>query len=528
MPISAEQNQLKEAQKPFERDQQSISGPMSFSGSTQSQSPSQSRIASSQSGQQGSGSGRFVNLQQYMSANQGSGERLASGIGGRLNQERQQLQSTAEKTGQAITAQKQTTENLVNKGQSFKEQLEKGDFNPSNIAQTPTQLGEFTSIRTGSAIPSDFTAKAQAATNAQMNLQNKLNENLTNLKTDSGRFGLLKQAFGGLGGNYGIGKQKLDELFLQTSGQRGLTDLQKQVGQQLGTQKQIEQKIAGDIGATSQNIANIQNLGSTLQSLATGGESKFMQAGEGRVAGINQSIDQEVAKAQKAFNILTGKESGDLALGDLMKLGLQSGQQTWGLLGPGSQFTLEQAYDIDPRRAGSFKDIATQADINRAADWSKLTGGPAQLTNLGQLINPSTGKFDSSEFIKGKTTIADQLAAKQKEYNDILSQTAITGSSADWNPGLELLYGDRYSNTVANLLAGNNPTLVGRIGQPDIITSAEATTNQARRLQDYLNQIKYGELLGSSGVTHQDYIQKYTIPDNTGEYYRVGKTYLMK
>lgn len=160
------------------------------------------------------------NIKQYLQANQGAGQSLASGIQQRYGQDAEQFK---QKVGDAETEFNKSTDPLNKKlGEEGDSTIKTSFQDPSKLLnqqglldQNNAQAQEFTKLRTGG-YQQDIDNVAGQFGQQKAQLQNQLgnlNQQADFAKSDQGRFQLLKQAFGSP--TYSRGQQKLDQLFLQ-------------------------------------------------------------------------------------------------------------------------------------------------------------------------------------------------------------------------------------------------------------------------------------------------------------------------
>lgn len=93
------------------------------------------------------GSGRFMNLQKYLDANQGSGERLASGIADSTQRQASQFEKKAGEQSSKIAENIQSEKDRLGRASGYNQQIQQGQA--ANVAGTQQGIDEYTQLRTG-------------------------------------------------------------------------------------------------------------------------------------------------------------------------------------------------------------------------------------------------------------------------------------------------------------------------------------------------------------------------------------------
>lgn len=196
------------------------------------------------------GSGRFTNLQKYVSANQGAGEKIGNRIGsqveGQAGQVRQGIQQAKTGFQQQIDPEKQR---IAGAEALTQEAL----GNTQQFVNDPTKFNQFQQLRNAQ------TAQINPLELQQQQLQaQKAQQMAANANTEQGRFQLLKGAFANP--RYTTGLGRLDQLFLQSS--PALKQLQQQ-------SKATTQGLGGELDATraysQQELAGLQDQAKVAQ-----------------------------------------------------------------------------------------------------------------------------------------------------------------------------------------------------------------------------------------------------------------------
>jgi hypothetical protein len=421
MAVNAEQNQNYNQQQ--QNTNSTGGGPAQTPGAMNpGLAASQSRTANYSTGQQPgqTGSGRFTNLQKYIGANEGAGDRMAQGIGANLDQKNQATSKEADTSASAVREGIQSANQKLDTGNQYLNQVKDTNFNANDIAGDQNKLQDFTNYRTGNAVDANALAQQnnQAQTNA-LNYQNQLNQQMQQTQTDQGRYGLLKDAFGGgtvYQNPYSTGQQRLDQLFLQSGGTNGINNIQNnirgnlgQVGNQLNDLSGNVANTISGIGTQAKDLAT--NLDTTSKGLATG----FISNLESQIPQFNQMRADQQAWATDQYKKLQSGQPIDQKFADLM--GLSQGQRTFDILNGTSAGAF---LNLSPATAATASDIASQDDVNRYAALAKLAGiDGSQLTTPGN-IAPAVS-------LNG-TELADRLAAAANNSAD-------KNFSATWGGG---------------------------------------------------------------------------------------------
>ena len=189
------------------------------------------------------GSGRFTNLQRYLDANQKAGDNLTSGIRDKgdkyLGSVREGIES-AKGVQQGIVDEKTR---LAQSGQ-YAQQIQN-----DAVGAAQNNLDPITQLRLGQNQANQLQGQGtQAVTNLQQNI-NPLQRFGENLGTESGRFQVLQDVYGGsYRPDYNMGQRRLDQLFLQAAPDNELNQLQSDIGSTVGEAGKSLQSLQGDLG----------------------------------------------------------------------------------------------------------------------------------------------------------------------------------------------------------------------------------------------------------------------------------------
>lgn len=365
------------------------------------------------------GSGRFMNLQKYLQANVGAGERMkerAGGIIGRPIQEKQEDIQT--RTGD-IRAGIEAARGEQQAGQEYLEQLRQPGFQAQQFTQQPG-FDRFTALREGRGI--DEAALQRQAQEIGTQRETGLAEaqrRQEQLGTEAGRFGLLREMYGGgpTGQQYSTGQRRLDQLMLQASGGDPLRQLQQQAAQQARSfeeqaaeQAQIQQQV-GDIAAQEQAL--VGDIGTRTGELM----GQFRTGLETQLPEIQQQREQAYQSMLQAIG------TGQFTPEQMAQLGLTEGQETYGLFQPG---VLPQAEALVTQgmRPSSIQDIATAEDIERYQALSQIAGTePGLLTQAGDIGEAFT-------VAQGPESVRGLLEQRGQQFQEHMGQMPGTISSS--------------------------------------------------------------------------------------------------
>ncbi len=373
--------------------------------------------------QQRQGSGRFTNLQKYMSANKQAGQNLVSNVSNKV-----QGQVDAERTkadealGQIRSGIEQGRQGL-DQGRGFQSQL--GQIGQNISAQTSTDTNKAFANRNLNALGIDqFNnddyqkfQQGQGVDETRLGLQQQnfartgqgllgaSRDAMQNLSTDEGRFNLIKNTFGkNVNPNYSVGQQRLDQLFLAqdplTGLRKNISDTTRTAQQYLGNATQYGQ----DVKNMSQNERDL--IGANL-GLSRANTDSYINMLGSYTGELNQQRSGEFQKLQdqlsslKVKDLSTGLQKATPAntnpnvmdTATLQRLGMTAGpQQVFNV------FNSLKNTDVanKGRDAANYQDVATQGDVDKYAALAKIAGiDPARLTQASQLGNAWDSKTGS-------------------------------------------------------------------------------------------------------------------------------------
>ncbi len=424
-------------------------------GATPVAPSSGARTAAFSTGQQaGTGSGRFTNLQKYIGANQGAGDRLASGIVGKIDKQNEPIAKETQTSATAVREGIESAKNKVSVGSNYLDQVKDPTFDANSIAKDQTKLQDFTGYRTGQAI--DATALANQNVNAQtnaLNYQNQLQGQIQQTATDQGRYGLLKSAFGGgtaYQNPYSTGQQRLDQLFLQSGGSNGIGQLQgklrsnvNQVGNQLN-------ELGQATGQISQVGTQAADLAKNLQEQTTGLTNKYVTGIEGTAAEVNAKRAAEQEYFNKQYQSL--QNGGNVGQRFANTLGLTQGQNLYNSL---NGKNVNEFFKYGNTNLNGFGQLANTQQEDYYKSLSALNGTDPAFTLDG---DPEA----AAQFIAG--SFDDERGANDSITADLRGRTAYSeggntnvraNSNVTFNPVMDQLAANQ--NLTYNSIMQQNP-----------------------------------------------------------------------
>lgn len=455
----------------------------------------------SQRAQQPKGSGRFTNIQKYLQANQGAGQRLAGGIGRKIeaniNPQAQQAQAQAQNVREGI----QSAQGTLQQGQQLQQQVGQQDFDVVGFAAQQPNVQQFTQFRTGQAIDENaLRQQAQANQMQAMQAQQAAQGFGSQLGTEGGRAELLRQTFSPTR-NYSMGQQRLDNLFLSRSApeieniQRGLQRTSQDLGNVL-TENQQKQQAIQDLATQESAVAQ------GLTGAISAKDQALEQMLTGRIGSVNEQRKGERERFQQFAQDLIRSGRGeqleqDLDADLLKQTGLDLGSQTFNVL---RDPTLEarNLLNISDRDAQNIQDVARQEDVERYRALASLGGfEPQKLTQAGQL-EAAAGIRQGEGSLKNRVDTARQNFLKEAMNTVLQGQGEQGWKSKDFLRGRRGTETATASLNLADVLGGDYATemdnqsrsqardLVGQSAQIGVGNTAE-------------NWLRGGGVLGGAG-----------------------------
>ena len=450
------------------------------------------------SGPKPASSGQFTNVRNFLGANVGAGERLASktaeGVQRGVGQATQQVGQFGQKIGQAVGQEEQRVSQAdqvragieaITKPQQTQQQEGATVPNPFALVEDGTQFDQARQLITGQTKVADITQqKQQLGAQAQSGLT-QAGQQVGQLGSESGRFNLLRRAVGGP--MYSRGMSGLDNLLLSTEGGATLAQAQRQAGAELGQAgsqlgTQIDQ-FGNRLTSVDEQARNIsKELQDQLTSGITGLESTFEERLKQQQAtnAEERRLLETLVKNPSALSIVERDQASKL----LERTGLSLGQQTFGA-------NLNITGDTTLNRS----QVISQEEAARLNALSKLMQGELQNEARGgdqftrtQLDN-NIGKSNfANEFENMRYTTP---SGRKENLGDVYS--------AYMNPGQEVnLRVDQYGTTQTVPIRYNPSTGGLDIKGADGIWRADVSgwNDRLRLVQNELDNLGYYNRLG--------------------------------
>lgn len=384
------------------------------------------------------------NIQQYLQANQGAGQRLAGGIQSNAQNQAQKVGENVKKAGSDLNAQYQPLQQNLQQGQqtiqsafqnpqalldaynASKSQSSSQPLN-QNQQQALGQYNQFQQLNSGGYNPaiSQYGNTVQQTGNQLQGQLSNLQQQAGSAATESGRFGLLQKAVGQP--NYNSGQQTLDALFLQAQPgvanqlKQNLGNIAQQAGQQIGSlNSDAQSRLAALQGLSAQNQQMIKNqFGQELGNIGTNVKGEYDQ--------LAQSAPQSQAALKQAF------QSNQFSPQQLEQLKLQSGTQTWGL--KPEELMAAGHFQANPLAAASEGGYAQAASPEEFARYNALNqlagGGPGQ--TLQQNIFGGAGSAGGySPVSYDPAALQNTLQERQKAVTQDFASGISGWSAPEW------------------------------------------------------------------------------------------------
>jgi hypothetical protein len=448
-------------------------------------------------------SGQYSTLQKYLGANQDAGQRIASQVGGNIQNEAQNAATTSQRElGQAAGANTAFDTNIA-KANSFTAQLNTPATQQSNaaptakaydvnsystnlsgqqaakdIASNTDKLNEFKGYASGDTLAKNRAESDKQQQEAAKATDAELKKNQTastNINTESGRGKLLNDVFNNQ--NYRSGLKQLDQAFLQNDKSNTLNQISNNLKSNVAT----IQKRNNDAAAAKTLLEQLTGQGNDavtgLTNRTTEMNKQYEDSLNARLSNINQAKDDRLTYLKNQFADL--RDNNQAKQSFLDELGLTAPQVT-------DQKTLNSWVGSQPtgtsgtrlfktvKDLGGLGDIlntqtledhaltknqaANQADVDNLKAIYALMGDKAPTDQITQASN-FQGNQTSNQGITGGN-LAERLAARTKDFQDKdLAQRFNSEASATEGVMSDSGLLGRYQTGTANASAGATATL---------------------------------------------------------------------
>lgn len=341
------------------------------------------------------GSGRFQNLQKFIQANQGGGERLGQQIGSNIQKQGEQARTGIGGELGRIQNLRQQQMDQFDQDRGF---IQQATNDPTKTVSNQQDFQRFQQLQT---LPQNFQAPQFQQQPYQQQI-GKLGETTGLTQTEQGRFGLLRQQFGLPG--YSTGAARLDQLLLQTDPTQ-IRELGN-IGRQ--EQQTTEQRLQGALGEA-------ETIGGELKTEA----EKLAQLTGTSVADAENALRAELqTRAETASELPSLRESlksGTISQEQANRLGIGSGGELYGLSQADIDEILKSA-DVNQST------VATQEDLSRAKALGQLSG-------MGQNVIQDIGRV--GEYGSDKETAISNFAKRLAEQRSSYENAAANRRSAE-------------------------------------------------------------------------------------------------
>lgn len=354
---------------------------------------------------QGQGSGTFTNLQSYLDVN--ADRKFGQEVAGRA-------QGAVDQAGQAQDQantgfRSKVDQNSVNKNDAL---LSEADKNPTGVVSDKAKYDEFTRMRDAQyGGPKNLSEDAENFSSANR-ATDRAREVGELSKSEDGRKAYLDQEYGSGVGRYDYtpGMKKLDNLLIQNDqGSRdafkGMQGNAVAAQDRFGKLKETLDQYAGQRAASTADARTATRGFLGVDDTGTVNRDKGAIAGtlkdaQSRTDDLNRQRDQTLGSYK---NALAGKDNATL-----QKLGLQSGQQLYGLDPTSKEFLYDQG-------AATINNGASKDQQARMQALTKLAG----VDNTFLADANAAGTYDPQAAVKFQGQLLnDQAKARAAAYSD--------------------------------------------------------------------------------------------------------------
>lgn len=321
------------------------------------------------------GSGRAPNVQRYLQANIGAGQRLAGGIQQRATEEAERARRGVEEVQQRFGQQAAPLEQEL--GEQAEQRIQTAFQDPQQLLQQQQQLAQFQRLR-DAGMQADI-AGLQTDVSPYQQQQQAIQQAAQQAGTEAGRYQLLQQAYGRP--EYTRGMSRLDQLLLQADPgaaremQMGLRGTATGLGETIGAAgEEMATRRAALSGLAGERAGQI---GQLLRTGRVEGLAPEEQLGQMGYEDIEAAVTQRLAEAQQQApeqfeRLRSGLQAGALTEAQVQELGLTPEMQL---------------YDIDLSKylAGEGR-APTAAGVTTEEELARLRA-------LQQIAGPEAGEF---------------------------------------------------------------------------------------------------------------------------------------
>jgi len=399
------------------------------------------------------GSGRFTNLQKYLGANKKASDQLTGGI-------RQKGEDYMGKVREGIQSAQGVQQGIQDERSRIGQagQLAQGIQNDAvNVAQN--NLQDVTQLRLGQNQANQLQGRGQQAISDLSQNINPLQQFGQNLGTESGRFQVLQDTFGGAyKPNYNMGQRRLDQLFLQAGDDRGLNQLSSDIGQTVGSANQNLSSLQKDLGG---GIQDIRGGAQQAQRDILGAIGQFNPDAEGAFGTLYGDLtsEQDVRRNELQDNLErarsqfgAGRMSSDVA--NLLGLG------------GGTNVGVMDLQDYANRNINLGDTDVTMADVADRADYMDRLNALAALSGT-QVGDYDLGVKEGSDIGFDANKFTSDAAKHMQNYEDNVFEQSLHDALGLYNTHTGEMYNPNDYNQGKNEYRENttiNDLMQGYLG----------------------------------------------------------------
>lgn len=441
-------------------------------------------------------SGRFTNIQKYLQANTGAGNKIAGQIGQKVGQQNEQFQKAVGET-EGVKGQLEAERQRIAQAGQMAQQVQQ---DPTKLVQDPNQLQAFTQLRTGQTATPQIQQQAQNVLGTAQSQLGKVQELAGLTGTEGGRFELLRQALARP--TYTRGQQRLDQLLLQTEGGQALGNLQRQTAEQAaagqqaytGAEQAINKGIT-DVGSQAKTAQEqlLKTLGvmddpTTDVNEATGAMGNLQQQLQAQRKQVIEKSNQDVEALKQAA------AKGEFTPDMLKQLGLGAGQ---GLYNVNLADYIKPSFAAD---AVTEQNVANPEQLARYQALAQLSGVSPDYLKQAQI-----GTAPQMDLGVNQQNLQAALQGAQNQYREAVKKTGLFNpdsviSAEQLQQAKQQYSGADWLNQYAQYLADT--------GQGHLHSDMRmglARQEQARRLAllQPLIEMNPGRVIKQAGLTNQ-------------------------
>ena len=492
--------------------------------------PPTTMASATQAGPQ-KGSGRFTNIQSYLNANKNAGNQLSQGIGSQVQKKIEPVKTQAQSYNDQVRFGIQSAQGTIGQGQLQVGQLKKlgtniqgntgaqfygqdKDLGINDFTQSP-DFNQFQKNQSGAGVNEDVLNLQQQAFQNQTNALNQSAKNTANQAgSEAGRFGLLKQSFGGnVNPQYTQGQQRLDQMFLQRQGlgdlkqqlnqnvdvARGLQDQTVQTGQGVRSAQEAERSLMGDINtqASTNEADYLKMLESYAPELQKRRDKEFtdlssryggMKTGDLQAGGMLNVTDANGNPLQQKATVSRPGLSAD----DLKLLGVNKSNQMFDVFDKTDLSHVARTGAKVGQNAKAYQDVATQKnadDYSELAKILKLDPGSKKITGASNIEK-------SVQALDGQSNLQNRLTSAKDEFfrqagQDVYGK-GLNGGVSGWT--------NQHAISAADVLAGRNVMGSDRgMSNNGKAISKDLTDSMYSRVLNDIKKTGFGNVLGTDG-----------------------------